>query len=198
MENHGREVHEVKGHSDSTGSGMPVGDPLRIRLMKLFWMLGPAYVRWAESQMEHDGISPQRMYLLGTLYEYGPMMMCDLKGRLGVTATNITAHVDALEREGLVTRSPHPADRRATLVVLTRKAEESLEMKCRPFMDRISEIFEGFTPKEQSTFLDYLLRMRTVLVEKKILEEKCRSFGDPGENNLPDPLRPEKGEQAPS
>ncbi len=189
---------EEKGSPDVVGGGVPEGDPLRIRLMKLFWMLGPAYVRWAESQMEHDGISPQRMYLLGTLYEYGPMMMCDLKGRLGVTATNITAHVDALEREGLVTRSPHPADRRATLVVLTRKAEESLERTCRPFMDRISEIFEGFTLEEQATFLAFLLRMRTALVEKKILEKKSRSFGGDGESAPPDSLRTKTGEESPS
>lgn len=158
--------------------------PFRTRLMKLFWMLGPAFVRWAESHMEQDGITPQRMYLLGTLYEYGPMMMSGLKDRLGVTATNITAHVDALEREGLVERVHHPSDRRVTIVALTPKAEGSLEKLCLPFMNRVSEIFDEFTPEEQKNFLSYLLRMRAVLVEHKILDAKSRSFGSTPEEEL--------------
>ena len=151
--------------------------PVRIRLMKLFWMLGPAYVRWAESQMEQDGITPQRMYLLGSLYEYGPMMMSALKDRLGVTATNITAHVDVLEREGMVERRPLPADRRVTIVSLTPKAEKSLEGLCAPFMDRVSSIFDSFSPEEQEIVFSCLLRMRGFLAEHKILDEKGRSFG---------------------
>ncbi len=151
--------------------------PVRIKLMKLFWMLGPAYVRWAESQMEQEGITPQRMYLLGSLYEFGPMMMSALKDRLGVTATNITAHVDVLEREGLVERRPLPADRRVTIVSLTPKAEKSLEGLCAPFMDRVSSIFDSFSPEEQETVLSCLLRMREFLAEHKILDGKGRSFG---------------------
>ncbi|OOH74284.1 MarR family winged helix-turn-helix transcriptional regulator [Leptospirillum ferriphilum] len=151
--------------------------PIRIKLMKLFWMLGPAFVRWAESQMEQDGYTPQRMYLLGTLYEYGPMMMSALKDRLGVTATNITAHVDALEREGMVERVPLPSDRRVTIISLTPRAEDSIRKLCSPFMNRVASIFDTFTPEEQETFLSCLLRMRAVLVENRILDEKSRSFG---------------------
>ncbi len=151
--------------------------PLQIKLLKLFWMMGPAFVRWAESQMEKDGITPQRMYLLGTLYEYGPLMMSALKDRLGVTATNITALVDALEREGLVERMPSPGDRRVTIVALTAKAEHSLKDLCAPFMSRVSAIFDSFTPEEKETFFSCLLRMRGFLVEHRILDEKGRSFG---------------------
>ncbi|MCL4461389.1 MAG: MarR family transcriptional regulator [Nitrospirae bacterium] len=153
--------------------------PPRIKLMKLFWMLGPAFVRWAESQMEQDGYTPQRMYLLGTLYEYGPMMMSALKDRLGVTATNITSHVDALEREGMVERVPLPSDRRVTIVSLTSRAEETLQKLCSPFMHRVSSIFDSFTPEEQETLFSCLLRMRAFLVEHKILDEKSRTFGRP-------------------
>ncbi len=152
------------------------GDPLHHQMMKLFWMLGPAYIRWAESIMEMDGYTPKRMYLMGLLFELGPMMMCQIKDRLGVTATNVTALVDALEKDGMVLRKPHPMDRRATIVELTSKAEEFLTVNCLPFKERVSELFSIFSKEEQKTFLSYLLRMREVLIEKKILEEKTRSF----------------------
>ncbi|MHB1285294.1 MAG: MarR family winged helix-turn-helix transcriptional regulator [Leptospirales bacterium] len=151
-------------------------DPVRHQLLKLFWMLGPAFIRWAESHMEKDGSTPKRMYLMGLLYEYGPMMMSSLKDRLGVTATNVTALVDALEKEGLVYRKPHPTDRRATIIELSPMAEEFLTANCNPFKDRVAELFTIFSEKEQKEFLSFLLRMRKALIEKKILEERSRSF----------------------
>ena len=153
----------------------------RYQLMKLFWMLGPAYIRWAESFMEKDGITPKRLYLMGILFEHGPMMMSHLKDRLGVTATNITALVDALEKDGLVKRKPHPDDRRATIISLSEKAESCFASKCAPFKDRVSELFLIFSEKEQEELLAYLHRIRKVLVEHKILDEKsrCLNDGDP-------------------
>ncbi len=153
-----------------------IQDPVRHQLMKLFWMLGPAFIRWAESFMDKDGSTPKRMYLMGLLYEYGPMMMSDLKDRLGVTATNVTALVDALEKDGFVKRRPHPTDRRATIIELTPRAEEFLTTSCTPFKDRVSELFSIFSASEQEALLSFLLRIRKELVEKKILEEKSRSF----------------------
>lgn len=150
--------------------------PVRHQLMKLFWMLGPAFIRWAESILEKDGATPKRMYLMGLLYEYGPMMMSSLKDRLGVTATNVTALVDALEKDGFVKRKPHPTDRRATIIGLTPKADEFLTNSCTPFKDRVSELFSIFSESEQEALLSFLLRMRKELVEKKILDEKSRTF----------------------
>jgi DNA-binding MarR family transcriptional regulator len=48
-----------------------------------------------------------------------PMRMRDLSDMLGVAARTATSLVDALERDGLVVRLPHPTDRRAHLLALT-------------------------------------------------------------------------------
>ncbi|MDH6227792.1 MarR family winged helix-turn-helix transcriptional regulator [Streptomyces sp. MJP52] len=48
-----------------------------------------------------------------------PMRMRDLSDMLGVAARTATSVVDALERDGLVVRLPHPTDRRAHLLALT-------------------------------------------------------------------------------
>ena len=124
--------------------------------------------------MERSGFTPKPLYLMGILYEYGPMMMSGLRDGLGGgTATNVTALVDALEAEGMVQRRHHLTDRRATIVELTAKAEnEFCSEKCSAFKDRISRIFDVFSEKEQEQFLDFFLRMRTVMIEHKILDEK--------------------------
>ena len=127
--------------------------------------------------MERAGLTPKRLYLMGILYEYGPMVMSSLRDRLGVTATNVTALVDALESEGMVQRRHHPTDRRATIIELTPKAEEEFSSEnCSAFKDRVSRIFDVFSEKEQAQFLDFLLRMRTVMIEHKILDEKSRTI----------------------
>lgn len=48
-----------------------------------------------------------------------PVTMRDLAARLDIDAPYATVVIDDLERLGLVKRKPHPADRRAKLVVAT-------------------------------------------------------------------------------
>ena len=55
----------------------------------------------------------------------GSMAMARMGERLQVHPTSVTSTIDRLERDGLVERSPHPDDRRATLATLT-KAGRSL------------------------------------------------------------------------
>jgi DNA-binding MarR family transcriptional regulator len=54
-----------------------------------------------------------------------PMPMGELAGVLGIDAPNLTIVVDDLQSQGLVERQPHPTDRRAKLVVATRRGKEA-------------------------------------------------------------------------
>lgn len=145
--------------------------PVNHQLVKLFWIMGPAFTRWTESHMDQEDLTPQRVRLMVLLLEHGPMMMSSLRNELGVTATNITALVDALEKDGMVLRTPHPSDRRATMIELTSKAEKRLRESCSEFKDRVSELFTIFAPKEQEQLVDFLYRMREALIQKNILKE---------------------------
>jgi DNA-binding MarR family transcriptional regulator len=48
-----------------------------------------------------------------------PMATGTLAEQLGLDRSNVTGVVDRLEERGLITRQPHPGDRRVKLVVLT-------------------------------------------------------------------------------
>jgi len=62
--------------------------------------------------------SPQYL-ILGLLSEQDGRPFKDLAEALACTRATITGIVDTLEKKGLVTRNPHPQDRRSMLVRLT-------------------------------------------------------------------------------
>ena len=152
-------------------SNLVEGAPVHHRLCEMFWTLGPGFSRWAESHMRQHGQTPQRMRLMAFLFKNGPVKMGDLRNELGVTATSITALVDSLEKEGMVTRKPHKTDRRATLIKLTVVAEKKLQQLCGPFKDQVAEVFTCFSKEEQKNFLKLLARMRDALIERDVLKE---------------------------
>lgn len=156
----------------SCGSDIESKDvPVKHKLLLLFWTLGPAFLRWAESHETSGGLTPQRMRLTEILFDNGPTKMSDLRDSLGVTATNITALVDALETDGLVERLPHPTDRRATLIQLTPKAHKTISFGCTQFKDKVAELFSDFSPVEQERLFGLLLKMRNGLIDRRILEK---------------------------
>lgn len=54
----------------------------------------------------------------------GTLPMSRISARLQVHQSSVTNAVDRLENAGLVTREPHPSDRRATIVALTADGRE--------------------------------------------------------------------------
>jgi DNA-binding MarR family transcriptional regulator len=74
--------------------------------------------------------------------------MSELKNELGVTATNITALVDSLEKDGLVARRAHPTDRRVTLIELSAKAKCEVALGCTAYIERVAGLFSGMSEAE--------------------------------------------------
>ncbi len=57
----------------------------------------------------------------------GRVRVQDLSSDIGVTVGAASKLVDRLERDGLATRNPNPANRRSSLIVLTAAGRQSLE-----------------------------------------------------------------------
>jgi DNA-binding MarR family transcriptional regulator len=120
--------------------------------------------------MHERDLTPQRVRLLLQLKERGAMKMSELRDALGVTATNVTALVDALEKDGMVERSAHATDRRTTMITITDFAKTRLLESCGEFKDRVSELFSDFGRAEQEQFVGLLSHMRAALIERRVLE----------------------------
>src|ERR1700759_108784 len=77
--------------------------------------------------LAREGLTESRAQLLWQLQQRGPCTQRALAAGLHVTPRAITALVDGLAATGFVTREPHPADRRATLVTFTDRGRATAQ-----------------------------------------------------------------------
>lgn len=100
-----------------------------------------AFVAWTRrAAMEQAGASVPRLELLYELHCNGPRKMADLADTLGVTPRAVTTLVDALEADDLVKRSPHPTDRRITMIDITADGAK-VEAQFGAFQAAVMDLF---------------------------------------------------------
>ena len=93
-------------------------------LVEEFWALSRRLRAAAREALAEWDVTPSQARGLGVLRRCGPLRLGDLAEHLRIAPRSATEVVDALEERALVDRRPDPADRRATLVVLTARGEE--------------------------------------------------------------------------
>lgn len=148
----------------AVSSGRVAGD-LSLRLVDQFGAFGPAYRKWVRSRPRDRGVSVARMQLLGALHCNGPGIMSSISDELGVTRRNVTALVDALEEEGMVRRKPHPTDRRATVVELTKEGARRIEAGYDDHRQAVAELFDTLAEKDRRELLRLIGHLRESLRE---------------------------------
>jgi DNA-binding MarR family transcriptional regulator len=107
--------------------------------------------RWTRA-LVGDALGYSRMRLLCELHDVGPQRMADLASALDVTPRNVTTLVDALERDGIVHRRPHPTDRRATVIELTDSARGTVNRSIE-HQAAIRYLFETLAPADRATLI---------------------------------------------
>jgi DNA-binding MarR family transcriptional regulator len=117
--------------------------------------------------LPEDGLTPSRAHLVWELHQRGPTTQRALADALGVSARTITGLIDGLVATGFVTREPHPADRRATLVTFTPHGREIADKMVRDQKAFADILFDGM-PRQRFDGLvegldDVLDRLRTAL-----------------------------------
>ena len=88
-----------------------------------------------------------------------PLTPAELAERTGVTRATITGLVDTLERAGLVTRTPHPDDRRMMCVGLTKRGEKLLAQIMPEHFRRMAWLMEPLSENERKTFVRLLTKV---------------------------------------
>lgn len=114
-----------------------------------------------ETVLKPFGLKFARYELLALLSfsKLGALPMNKASALLQVHPTSVTNAVDRLERDGLVKRSPHPTDGRATLITLS-PAGKALAKRATAALNE--EIFSqsGFAERDVHTLIDVLARFR--------------------------------------
>lgn len=88
-----------------------------------------------------------------------PLTPAELADRTGVTRATITGLVDTLERAGLVTRTPHPDDRRMMSVGLTKRGGKLLAQIMPAHFRRMAWLMGPLGEGERKTFVRLLTKV---------------------------------------
>jgi DNA-binding MarR family transcriptional regulator len=90
---------------------------------------------YRQTVAHHLDVGVTETQALSNLAVSGSMGQTELADALGITTSSVTSLVDRMETAGLVTRQPHPHDRRRTVVRLTKYGDQVLD-RSRSWMGR--------------------------------------------------------------
>jgi DNA-binding MarR family transcriptional regulator len=86
---------------------------------------------------------------------------------LHLPAQTITGVLDQLQAAGLVTRSPHPGDRRSTIAELTPAGRDTVERICPPLIDVEEDCLSALTPGELRQLTDVLAKIQQRITQRR-------------------------------
>jgi DNA-binding MarR family transcriptional regulator len=118
---------EVEAVGGSVGTD-PQSADLAVSIVGRLFRLAPQLTDLLDLGAREYGMGFARGRVLWALQESGPVVMRALSQQLGISPRTVTGLIDALEGDGWVTRSPHPEDRRATIIAITPAAESALSV----------------------------------------------------------------------
>ena len=127
--------------------------------MEQFRAIAHAAHNRTNARMSAAGLSLPRFRVLEALQSAGRMRMNELSAALGVVPRSVTTIIDALEQEGMVARLPDPADRRATLLELTRDGFTQLGRLRAMREAAAAEVFDVLTAAEKDQLARLLQRL---------------------------------------
>src|SRR3954469_20136279 len=106
---------------------MEHGDPTEeaIRSLRALILAGE---RYRQVISDHVGLGTTETQAVSYLTVHGDRGQNELAADLGLSSGASTALVDRLERQGIAERYPHPSDRRRTLVRLTARGQDIVEI----------------------------------------------------------------------
>ncbi|WP_200881383.1 MarR family winged helix-turn-helix transcriptional regulator [Nocardia brasiliensis] len=140
-----KSLHDVPGERETASAATD-------RLFELTEVLGAMM----ERGMAERGLTQARSRVLWTLHHRGPLTQRALADLLAVTPRNVTGLLDGLAAEDYITREPHPTDRRATLVNLTRRGKSFTATLRRERDEMAAALFDGVPTEQLRSFLDTL------------------------------------------
>lgn len=106
--------------------------------------------------MAERGLTQARARVLWTPRHFGPLTQRPLADQLAVTPRNVTGLLDGLAADDYVSREPHPTDRRAGVVRLTRHGQTFTTALRRRRDEMAAALFEGLPTERVQGFLDTL------------------------------------------
>ncbi|HEY2468159.1 MAG TPA: MarR family transcriptional regulator [Terracidiphilus sp.] len=122
--------------------------------------------RALEAKFEEFGITRASFDVLATLKRSGSpyrLSQRELMTNLLRTSGSMSVRIDAMERQGLVTREPDQEDRRATLVAISEKGIHLLEKVIPEHLLNEERLLSGLTAQDRSQLIRLLRKWNLAL-----------------------------------
>jgi DNA-binding MarR family transcriptional regulator len=117
------------------------GRPSADELSDAFARTGKILVRKMEDRLGESGASIPRSRVLVEVANRGPVRVTDVAATVGIAQGTASTLLEALVRDGLVTRTEDPSDRRATGMIATPKGQQQAEAWLRAYQAITDELF---------------------------------------------------------
>ncbi|MCC6736310.1 MAG: MarR family transcriptional regulator [Bauldia sp.] len=112
-----------------------------------------------------EGVTLARFNVMILLRDAGPQKMSEIAKAVGIAPRSVTTLVDCLERDGLARRTPHPTDRRATVIELTERGAGAIGSQSHPYTDATDLLMRALKPGEPELLLAVYERWEGVIHE---------------------------------
>jgi len=116
---------------------------------------------------EQHGISMGQFEFLDHLRREPGSRVGDLAGAFAIGIGATSKAVDRLESQGWVQRVPNPADRRSSLLELTRVGEDLADQAGRSCEERLSELLD-VSPRQWAALATTMATLRRTLEQQQI------------------------------
>ena len=107
-------------------------------------------------------VSVPQCYGLEALVKEGPLTLGELAERLYLEKSTASRVVDALERKGYVTRTPHPGDRRALQLKVTPAGRRLVERIRASLVEEARAVLADLSPAFRQEAARFLARLTEV------------------------------------
>ena len=109
-----------------------------------------------EDELEEQGLTVPQFATLMMLGEQPGMSIADVARAVASTRQAANEMIAGLEREGLVSRAPHPTDRRTHQLHLTSLGATRYEASLPAVQRREAALVAGLTPEQRDTVVAWM------------------------------------------
>lgn len=138
---------------------------------RIFREINGQFSRLYAHLLNKQGLTLQQYSLLNLLRLRGAFSMTEASDMLSITKPAVTNIVDQLEKDKLISRQPHPEDRRIYLLEIQPKGLKKTDKIQDVIFETVGDTFAGY-PKEQREivykFYDNLSKNLTKQFEKQV------------------------------
>lgn len=142
-------------HVGTTIDGAPVGS-LLLQAVR-------AHARVGTELLNEAGVASPHEIVLLYLDAHGPVPQTELVHYMGRDRSTVTATLQAMERAGLVTRTPSPSDKRAMTVRLTKKGRDAAPRALAAWQELERRTTRTLSPSQQADLMTALAAVRDAL-----------------------------------